>query len=57
MPADVQKTIAVPLHMCSGFPALILEQMEREEEEGELAYEAHSPYYSPIHLPEIYEDE
>ena len=29
----------------------------REEEEGELAYEPHSPYYSPFHLPELYEDE
>ena len=29
----------------------------REEEEGELAYEPHSPYYSPVHLPEFYEEE
>ena len=29
----------------------------REGEEGELAYEPHSPYYSPDHLPEFYEDE
>ena len=28
-----------------------------EEEEGELAYEPHSPYYSPVHPPEFYEDE
>ena len=27
------------------------------EEEGELAYEPHSPYYSPVHPPEFYEDE
>ena len=25
-----------------------------EEEEGELAYELHSPYYSPIHPPKFY---
>ena len=28
-----------------------------EEEEGELAYEPHSPYYSPVHPTEFYEDE
>ena len=28
-----------------------------EEEEGELAYEPHSPYYSPVHPPKFYEDE
>ena len=33
------------------------EALGREEEEGELAYEHHSPYYSPVHLPEFYEDE
>ena len=33
------------------------EELGREEEEGELAYEPHSPYYSPVHLPEFYEDE
>ena len=32
-------------------------ELGREEEEGELAYEPHSPYYSPVHLPEFYEDE
>ena len=30
---------------------------EEKEEEGELVYEPHSPYYSPVHLPEVYEDE
>ena len=30
---------------------------EEKEEEGELVYEHHSPYYSPIHPPEFYEDE
>ena len=30
---------------------------EEKEEEGELAYELHSPYYSPVHPPEFYEDE
>ena len=33
------------------------EELGREEEEGELAYEPHSPYYSPVHLPEFYEDQ
>ena len=33
------------------------EQSGREEEEGELAYEPHSPYYSLVHPPEFYEDE
>ena len=28
-----------------------------KEEEGELAYEPHSPYYSPVHPPKFYEDE
>ena len=30
---------------------------EEKEEEGELVYEPHSPYYSPVHPPEFYEDE
>ena len=33
------------------------EELGREEEKGELAYEPHSPYYSPVHLPEFYENE
>ena len=33
------------------------EELGREEEEGELAYESHSPYYSPVHPPEFYEDD
>ena len=33
------------------------EELGREEEEGELAYEPHSPYYSPVHPPEFYEVE
>ena len=33
------------------------EQLGREEDEGELVYEPHNPYYSPVHLPEFYEDE
>ena len=28
-----------------------------EEEEAELVYEPHSPYYSPVHPPEFYDDE
>ena len=30
---------------------------EEKEEEGELVYKLHSPYYSPVHPPEFYEDE
>ena len=30
---------------------------EGEEKERELVYEPHSPYYSPVHPPEFYEDE
>ena len=33
------------------------EELGREEEEGELAYEPHSPYYSSVYPPEFYEDE
>ena len=33
------------------------EELDKEEEEGELAYEPHSPYYSSVHPPEFYEDE
>ena len=33
------------------------EELGREEEEGELAYEPHIPYYSLVHPPEFYEDE
>ena len=33
------------------------EESDKEEEEGELDYKPHSPYYSPVHLPEFYEDE
>ena len=30
---------------------------EQRKEEGEMVYEPHSPYYSPVHPPEFYEDE
>ena len=33
------------------------EELGKEEEERELAYVPHRPYYSPVHLPEFYEDE
>ena len=33
------------------------ESGREEEEEGELAYEPHRPYYSPVHPPEFYEVE
>ena len=37
-------------------PAVQPSQQEREAE-GELVYELHSLYYSPVHPPEFYEDE
>ena len=33
------------------------EESDQEKEQGELAYKPHRPYYSPVHLPEFYEDE
>ena len=30
---------------------------EEKEEEGELVYELHSPYYSPVHPPKFYDNE
>ena len=33
------------------------EESDNEREEGELAFKPHSPYYSPVHLPEFYKDE
>ena len=33
------------------------EELGREEEEGELAYEPHIPYYSLVHPSKFYEDE
>ena len=39
-------------------PQTVYKQASQEEkEEGELVYEPHSPYYSPVHPPEFYEDE
>ena len=40
----------------ASLPAVESSQQEKEEE-GELVYEPHSPYYSPVHPPEFYEDE
>ena len=48
---------ASPNSACSEPEQEQKEELGREEEEGELAYEPHSPYYSPVHLPEFYEDE
>ena len=28
-------------------------ESDKEEEEGEVAYKPHSPYYSPVHPPEF----
>ena len=30
---------------------------EQEKDKGEIVYELHSPYYSPVHPPEFYKDE
>ena len=30
---------------------------QQGKEEGEMVYEPHSPYYSPVHPPKFYEDE
>ena len=42
-------------------PHTVTKQVNQEEEEREkereLVYEPHSPYYSPVHPPEFYEDE
>ena len=38
-------------------PPMVQSNEQRKEEEGEMVYELHSPYYSPVHPPEFYEDE
>ena len=38
-------------------PPMVLSNEQRKEEEGEMVYEPHSPYYSPVHPLEFYEDE
>ena len=43
--------------VASPHPACRQVNWEEKEEEGELVYEPHSPYYSPVHPPEFYEDE
>ena len=42
-----------------GSPQAVHKQasQEEKEDEGELVCELHSPYYSPVHPPEFYEDE
>ena len=35
----------------------MVQSKEQRKEEEEMAYEPHSPYYSPVHPPEFYEDE
>ena len=37
-------------------PPMVHSKEQRKEEE-EMVYEPHSPYYSPVHPPEFYEDE
>ena len=38
-------------------PPMVQSSEQRKEEEGEMVYEWHSPYYLPVHPPEFYEDE
>ena len=38
-------------------PFTVQPSQQEKEEEGELVYELHSPYYSPVHPPKFYEDE
>ena len=38
-------------------PAVHRKVIQEEKEEGELVYELYSPYYSPVHPTEFYEDE
>ena len=37
-------------------PHMVHSEEQRKEEEN-MVYELHSPYYSPVHPPEFYEDE
>ena len=37
-------------------PPMVHSKGQRKEEE-EMVYEPHSPYYSPVHPPEFYDDE
>ena len=37
-------------------PHVVRSEEQRKEEEN-MVYELHSPYYSPVHPPEFYEDE
>ena len=38
-------------------PPAVQSSQQGKEKEGELVYEPHSPYYSPVHPHEFYEDE
>ena len=38
-------------------PPMVRSNEPRKEEEGKMVYELYSPYYSPVHPPEFYEDE
>ena len=38
-------------------PPMVRSKEQREEEEGEMVYKLHRPYYSPVHPPKFYEDE
>ena len=38
-------------------PPMVWSSEQGKEEEVEMVFEPHSPYYSPVHPPEFYEDE
>ena len=38
-------------------PPAVQQSQHEKEEEGEMVYELHSPYFSPVHPPKFYEDE
>ena len=38
-------------------PPAVQSSQQGKEEEGEMVYEPHSPYYSPVHPPKFYDDE
>ena len=38
-------------------PPTVQPSQQEKEEKGELVYEPHSPYYSPVQPPKFYEDE
>ena len=49
--------IRSPYTTCTITSTSTVQPSQQEKEEGELVYELHSPYYSSVHLPKLYEDE